>query len=361
MTAAALDAEVLGRFARHVPLEEIPPSEDLCTAGELEAWLRARGEPPLDLLVGGDVMLAGRTRPFLAHHGRGYPFASVRPLLAHAAHVLANLEGPLARRAPRQETDRNFSYRISPLTAAALADAGIGLLTLANNHLMDCGREGVVETLEALARAELRAAGVGLDRAAAHAPIVARAAHGTLGVLGYYWNRRCAATATRPGAAMDDPASLEADIPALRRQVDLLVVTCHWGVPYERVPAEDVRARARRAIELGADAVVAHHPHVIQPCELHRGRPIFYSVGNFAFGSGNSKAEGLLVGLGKARGQLEVEVFPLYVKNRDPRVQYQPRVLRGASARRALAKLGDVPIDVDGPRGVLRLPARSGG
>ena len=165
------------------------------------------------------------------------------------------------------------------------------------------------------------------------------------------------------GGAMDDLASLERDIPALRRQVDFVVVSSHWGIPYEREPAPDVRERARRAIDLGADAVVAHHPHIIQACEVHRGRPIFYSVGNFAFGSGNSKAEGLLVGFRIEASRLVVEAYSLYVKNRDPRVHYQPKVLRGGSARRALQKLADAGtlpagLECEGPRAVLRLARR---
>jgi hypothetical protein len=360
MTAVALDEETRAHLSRHVSLEEIPPSEDLFTASALEGWLAERREPPLDLLVGGDVMLGGRAKALLATHGPGYPFAALRPLLARAAVTLANLEGPLARRAVRQ--DRRFSYRVAPSTAAALAASGITLVTLANNHLMDCGPEGVIETLEALARAGVAAVGAGVDRAAAHAPAVFTTPSGRLGVLGYYWNRRCAATGRRPGGAMDDAASLERDIRALRPAVDFLLVTSHWGVPYERGPGPTERERARLAIALGADAVVAHHPHVIQPLELYRGRPIFYSVGNLAFGSGNSRAEGLAVGFRFDRAWLTVEVYPLYVKNRDPRVAYQPKALRGPSADRQLRRLIDASqtagahITLSEARAVIRVP-----
>jgi len=360
MTAPALNTAVLARFARHVSLEEIPPTEDLFSAAELAAWVAARGEPPLDLLVGGDVMLGGRARALLRVQQARYPFEGVRPLLDRAAAVLANLEGPLARRAVRQE--RRFSYRVAPATAEALAKAGVRLVTLANNHLMDCGREGVLETLQALADAGIAVVGAGVDRGRAHQPAILATANGTVGVLGYYWNRRCAATGRLPGGAMDDAASLERDIPALRPRVDLLIVTTHWGVPYERAPGEAERNRARLAVDLGADAVVAHHPHVIQPLEIYRGRPIFYSVGNFAFGSGNSKAEGLLVGFRNEPKRLTVEVYALYVKNRDPRVKYQPKLLRHGSARRALEKLIDpaagapAEIEWDGPRALLHFP-----
>jgi poly-gamma-glutamate capsule biosynthesis protein CapA/YwtB (metallophosphatase superfamily) len=360
LTAAALDDDSLARLVRHVMAEDIPADTDLFPPAELARWLHACAKSRLDLLVGGDVMLGGRSKRLLAEHGGDYPFAAVRPLFEHASTVLVNLEGPVARHADRQ--DRRFSYRAAPWTAEALAGAGVRLVTLANNHLMDCGREGVTETLEVLSHAGVRVIGAGADCVAAHAPAVLEAPGGTVGVLGYYWNRRCAATARLPGGAMDDDASLERDITALRQRVDLLVVTSHWGVPYERVPAEAERSRARRAIDLGADAVIAHHPHVVQPLEIHRGRPIFFSVGNLAFGSGNTKAEGLLVGLRLEPEWLVVEVYALYVKNRDPRVAYQPKVMRGRGAHRLFRKLhgltedGGDPVGPDEARVVLRFP-----
>src|SRR5207302_10854240 len=130
-----------------------------------------------------------------------------------------------------------------------------------------------------------------------------------------------------------DPAeALEADIGALRGRVDRIVAIFHWGVPYVREPGPEDRAKARLAIDLGADAVVGHHPHVIQPFEVYHGRPIFFSVGNFAFGSGNSRAEGLLVGIRFEESSTAVTAYPLYVKNRDTRVNCQSKVPRGEGA-----------------------------
>jgi poly-gamma-glutamate capsule biosynthesis protein CapA/YwtB (metallophosphatase superfamily) len=183
-----------------------------------------------------------------------------------------------------------------------------------------------------------------------------------VGLLAYYWNRRCAATPALPGSAMDPPEALEADLRALRRRVDRIVVTFHWGVPYERVPSDDDRAKARFAIDCGADVVIGHHPHVVQRFEVYRGRPIFYSIGNFAFGSGNSRAEGCLVGIRFEERMTTATVYPLYVKNRDPRVDYQPKLLRGLAARRMLVRLAresgqdGEQLHVDDHCGRLSLP-----
>ncbi len=146
---------------------------------------------------------------------------------------------------------------------------------------------------------------------------------------------------------MDPPDALKADIASARRQVDRVVVTFHWGVPYLAEPSPDDRAKARWAIDCGADVVIGHHPHIVQPLEIYRGRPIFYSIGNFMLGSGNSRAEGLLLGLRFEDHRTLVSLFPLYVKNRDPRVNYQPKVLQRNAAEQRLRCL----IDISGESG----------
>jgi len=273
---------------------------------------------------------------------------------------LANLEGPFAREAEKQ--DRNYSYRVNPKFAKALPRAGINVLTLANNHLLDCGRAGVLETLTTLNQVGAAAIGAGINRQAAHAPAILKAGTYLVGLLGYYWNGRTSAKAKLPGSAMDPPEALAADIGELRKQVDRVVVTFHWGVPYVREPSEADRAKARLALDCGADVVIGHHPHIVQPFEIYRDRPIFFSVGNFTFGSGNTKGESLLLGIRFEDHRMSVHVYPIYVKNRDPRVNYQPKVLRGNGAERILQMLRRISgasgayMKIKNHRGLLELP-----
>jgi hypothetical protein len=358
--ARVLGPRRLESLLRHIRLEEIPDSTEILSGTDVASILDGRAEPRFSVLAAGDVMLGGRARPLVAEHGADYPFDGVRPLLQHADVVIGNLEGPLARHAPK--VDRTYSYRVDPRLAASLARAGINVVTLANNHLMDCGREGVVETLQALACAGVTPVGAGVNREAAHDAAILQAGPLRIGLLGYYWNRRCAATEDAPGGAMDPPEALRDDIGGLRGRVDRVVVAFHWGVPYERETSPEDRAKARFAVDCGADAVIGHHPHVVQPMEVHRGCPIFYSVGNFAFGSGNSRGEGLLVGLRFEEIRTVVEVYPLYVKNRDPRVAYQPKLLRGSAAGRVLGGLvapsgpHGAALRVEDDRGVMEIP-----
>src|ERR1700674_3277718 len=327
---------------KFVPPHEIPASEDLFSAGVLENHLAALGEPPLSLIAVGDIMLGGRARRRIKEHGRDYPFGAVLPILQRTPIVLGNLEGALAQKAQKQ--NRNFTYRVKPKVATSVLRAGINVVTLANNHLVDCGREGVLETLEALAVAGVTPLGAAANQNAAHEPVIREAGGLRIGLLGYYWNRRCAATANLPGSAMGVFEELETDIRQLRTRVDRVVVTFHWGRPYNPEPSPRARAKARFAIDCGAHAIVGHHPHIIQAFEIYRRCPIFYSIGNFAFGSGNSRAEGLMLGFRFEDARMLVNVYPLYVKNRDPRVNYQPKLLRGDAAERMLRRLIEISL-----------------
>src|SRR5205085_6451875 len=114
--------------------------------------------------------------------------------------VAGNLEGPFAKKARRQQ--RNFSYRVKPSLASALARANISVLTLANNHLLDCGRSGVLETLDALGRAGLAPLGAGTNEAEAHRPVIRQAGPWRIGLLGYYWNCLLAASSVLTCYAM---------------------------------------------------------------------------------------------------------------------------------------------------------------
>lgn len=359
--AAAHAGESLAtrQLIKHISADEIPADEFLYSAKSLADHLATLSEPPLSLIAAGDVMLAGRARRVIAEHGSDYPFRAVLPLLRRSPIIMANLEGPFARKAPR--LPRQHSYRVNPKLAHSLQDAGINVVTLANNHLLDCGRAGVLETLAALAAASVSPIGGGVNKSAAHTPIIREAGKYRVGLLGYYWNSRCAATNNLPGSARGTPEVLGTDIRALRDHADRVVVTFHWGVPYDREPSPEDRGTARLAVDCGADIVIGHHQHVVQPFEIYRGHPIFYGVGNFAFGSGNSHAEGLLIGVRFNDTNTLIHVYPLYVKNRDPRVAYQPKVMRAEGADQVLSKLVKLSaadgllLRVDSGRGILDL------
>lgn len=333
----------LQKLQRIDPEGIVPPSSDLLSSSQLEATLYEKPVTPYSLVAVGDVMVGSRARHRTNEFGPDYIFECVKPLFRRASIVLGNQEGPIARKAGK--LPRNHSYKVSPRYTRVLRRAGFNVLTLANNHLLDCGREGVRETLVSLAKHGIHAIGVGENETSAHEPAIVRAGEYSVGLLGYYWNRRTAARKGKPGSAMDTPEHLTADIERLRPLVDRLVVTVHWGVPYQREPNFEDREKAHLMVSLGADIVIGHHPHIMQQVEVFQGCPIIYSVGNFAFGTGNSKAESLLVGVRFQPDQTITDFYPVYAKNRDPRVNYQPKIMTGPSATKALERLAGLCAD----------------
>lgn len=331
------NADAASPFAallRHIPPEEIPSDDDLLSPQRLETALSPMR--PYDLLLLGDVMLGDGVAERVNVVGEDYPFAGILPLLRKSSVVIANLEAPFAT-GPRDPTER-FSYRVAPSLCNVLSRAGISAVNLANNHLLDCGRAGVTETLATLREAGIMGFGAGRNQHHAHLPRIMHRANHSIGLLGYYWNPRCTATQDLPGCAVSNLEIFQPAIAALRPHVDLLVVNFHWGDTYQRDPSLKAQAKARLAIDAGADLVVGHHPHVLQPLEIYRSRPIFYSIGNCLMGSGNSRAEGAAVAVRFNKSCPEFDFYPLYVKNRDPRVNYQTRLLTGAPASRLLSK-----------------------
>ncbi|HMO13210.1 MAG TPA: CapA family protein [Pirellulaceae bacterium] len=315
----------------------VPKNEELLSAGELESKIRSNHLGPYSLVAVGDVMVGARARKRTNEFGYDYIFQSVAPLFRRSAIVLANQEGPIAKLAAK--LPRNYSYRVNPRYTQVLRRAGINVVTLANNHLLDCGRKGVLETLTSLRKHNIWPLGAGENETDAHRPVILQAGCLKVGLLGYYWNRRTAATSTKPGSAMDSDEHLAHDIGRLKSVVDRIVVTVHWGVPYLREPNLDDQRKARHMIALGADAVIGHHPHIVQKIEIFKERPIIYSLGNFAFGTGNSRAESLVAAIDFRTHATCLDLFPAYVKNRDPRINYQPKLMHGDASITALKQL----------------------
>src|ERR1700716_393782 len=166
-------SSALESLLKHLPAAEIPSSTDLLSRAALEEQIANLHEPPPSVIAVGDIMLGGRAKKAVAEFGPDYPFDGVLPLLKTAPIVLGNLEGPFAEKSRRLQ--RNFSYRVNVSLASSLSRAGINVVTLANNHLMDCGRSGVLETLDVLSHANVLALGAGTNERAAHAPVIRQA------------------------------------------------------------------------------------------------------------------------------------------------------------------------------------------
>jgi hypothetical protein len=215
--------------------------------------------------------------------GRGV-FEELKPLLAEADIAVGNLEGPLTQRSAVAPPWR-FCLRGHPLYGRVLRSAGFGALDLANNHIMDCGWEGVDETLDVLSKAGIRTFGAGVNLAAARTPLRMSVGAMNVAFLGYCdvpVNLPFYATATRPGVAPAEVTSMMQDVHAARRESDLVVVCLHWGQEMVGCPSPRQRGVARQLIAAGAGMILGHHPHVLQGIEQVSGGLVAYSLGTYS-------------------------------------------------------------------------------
>jgi Bacterial capsule synthesis protein PGA_cap len=238
---------------------------------------------PVTVVMTGDVML-GRTinQQILASRDQ-FPFNHTGSFLRGFDLTVGNLEcvvSTLGSPEPKQ-----FTFEANPLGFVRLLDAGFDVVSVANNHSGDYGKAAFADMIHHLPLLGITPLGGGMNYASAHTPVFKVVHSTTIGFLAYceIGPNYFAATADVPGHSWLDPAAMRADIAAARPQCDFLIVFTHWGIEYTTVETGHQQAMARLAIDSGADLVVGCHPHVIQPSEVYRGKPIIYSLGNFVF------------------------------------------------------------------------------
>ncbi len=239
-------------------------------------------------------------------------FVATREVLAAADITFGQLETSFASKGVRLPQARH-AVLARPEGAAALGRAGFDVISMAGNHCLDWGNDALLETKANLEAAGLQVAGAGANIAEARRPALFTLGDGTrVAILAYssilpqgYW-----ADERRPGCApmrahtlyeqiehdqpgtparvhsfphREDLAAMEADIRAAREAADVVIVSQHWGIHFVRaVIADYQRDVARAAIAAGADAILGGHAHVLKGCELIDGKPVFYSLSNFA-------------------------------------------------------------------------------
>lgn len=289
----------------------------------------------------GDIMLDGTARPELQKNGYDYAFAATRDLLRQSHIVIGNLEGPLTRRG-KAETGKQYIFRSPPdKVAQALRHAGFDVLSLANNHSLDYGTEGMVDTIDSLAAYGIRYMGAGSNSREARAPVFVPVGNQMVAFLAYsltfpenYW-----ATSNTPGTAFGHEKNIVADVKAAREYADVVVVSFHWGQESKTDLREYQTRLGHAAIDAGAQAVVGHHPHILQGVERYKHGVILYSLGNYTFGSFSQKARVSAIAQLSFSGSTlsKVKLQPINVLNTE--VLFQPRPLSGEDAEHVIEQI----------------------
>lgn len=267
-------------------------------------------EEEIRLAFGGDVYLSDHVLKAYQQGGIGGVLGeSLRRQAEGADLFMVNEEFPFSLRG-EPAPDKQYTFRLPPDNVSIFREMGIDLVTLANNHGLDYGREALLDSLETLEGAGIVWVGAGenLDQAKAMKTFEIKGK--TLGFLGGTrvipvadW----AASSSRPGMlSVYDPSLLLEEIRKGKGNCDFLVVYLHWGLEQKEMPEEYQRQMGRQCIEAGADLVIGSHPHVLQGVEYYQGKPIVYSLGNYVFGSRIPRTVLLTAALGEEGLSLQV-------------------------------------------------------
>jgi hypothetical protein len=196
--------------------------------------------------------------------------------------VIGNLECPCVSAArPDGRLPKELVFHAPVKRLTELAAAGFSAVTMANNHVLNCGVSGLRETLQGLRNAGLHYAGAGMNLEEALAPAFIPVGGGTVALVAFCYGP--AASRTSAGVAPHDFTSMRKAMKRARAQADLVIAALHDGIEYSDVPPSATRARFRFLAENGADIVFGHHPHVLQGLEWVGNVPVAYSLGDLLF------------------------------------------------------------------------------
>ncbi len=274
------------------------------------------------MLFVGDVMLSRSVGALMtAKNDYLWPFRQIADFLNGADFTFANLETPVSNRGVK--VGSIYSFRSNPESVVGLKYAGFDLVSIANNHAWDYGRDAFVDTMNNLASAGIAYVGGGHTYQEAHNGVVKEINGVKVGFLGYtnLLPKSLSASKDNSGVTIYDEAQMASDINQIKTKVSVVVISFHWGEEYHPVHNALQEEIARKAIDAGADLIIGHHPHVVEDIGEYKGKYIVYSLGNFIFDQ-NFSAEtmnGLAVKVWLKDSKINrLEKIPIHISN-----QYQ--------------------------------------
>lgn len=240
------------------------------------------------VLFAGDAMLGRGVNEMIDRLGPAHPLAPLAPLTRAADLFLVNLECAISPRVIWYTgPPKGFYFRAGPLAADVLTDAGVDLVSLANNHALDADYEGLRDTLRILDEKGIAHVGAGEDLQGAGRPAFLQSKGLRLAVVAYCDHQSdFAAAGERPGIRYVDtldpdmPAQLEGEIAALAPQVDHVIVAFHWQPNWSPHVAVYYRLLAQRLVNAGARVIWGHSPHHFQGVEWIGNGAVLYSAGD---------------------------------------------------------------------------------
>ena len=269
--------------------------------------------------------------------GAEYFLRNVKEIFAADDMTIVNLEGVLTT-SNAAASGRAYNIKGDPSYARILTEGSVEAVSMANNHRLDFGSEGTKDTEEALNAENIVYA---YDKNVA--------IYETQGIrVGYV-------SVNEVAWGQGSEELVEEGINKLKEAgVDLILVACHWGVEKDNYPEAYQQRLGRKCIDMGADLVIGHHPHVLQGIEEYKGKLILHSLGNFCFGANRNPTDKDTMIFqqtftfvdGELQGDMDALVIPCSVSSVSSKNDFQPTPLAGEDATRVINRLNTYSADM---------------
>lgn len=249
----------------------------------------------------GDFYGGGEVEAVIRNHPHQLINKDVLEIIQSSDLSIVNLESPLTGHS-KAITKSGPAIKADKSVAAFLKNTvSIDLVTLANNHILDFGSQGIKDTLDALNGEGVSYCGAGMNHHEAFKPFIFEQKGKKLAILNFCENEWSTTFSNHPGANPIDEIQNYRQIVAAKQIADYVLVIAHGGHEHYTLPSPRIKKLFRFYAEAGAQAVVGHHPHCVSGYEIYDNVPIIYSLGNFLFHRQGSVNElwnqGMLVSL----------------------------------------------------------------
>ena len=277
------------------------------------------------IMLGGDTSMDGEFAEVCGYKGVDYPWAQGSELLNSADLAVLNLETCVSPDGVSEKKE-GFGFRTPPEMLEGFVNAGIDMVSLANNHTRDFGYQALLNTFDSLDQYGIDYFGAGHDIEEAAGLVIKEVNGIKIGFTGSHrvWlTDDCEADVDHAGInqihSLDKP-STQAYLAKLReydKQVDVLIAFMHYGTEEVFDVTSYQKTMAREMIDCGVDIFVGGHSHTLQPIEYYKGKPIFYSIGNFIFWHVDDDIDGLTAVFDlevNREGMVSLRLHPVFIK-----------------------------------------------
>jgi poly-gamma-glutamate synthesis protein (capsule biosynthesis protein) len=236
----------------------------------------------LTIYAVGDIMLGEQAlchnfgvKSIIKNKGVEYLFKDVKSIFKDGDIVFGNLEAPISDYTDKKGFDAIF-FRAEPNVIEGLKNANFNVLSIANNHIMEHGEKAFLSTVNSLKENNITPVGV------VNKTEILEIDGFKIGIMAYSFIEDLIDNNTLYNK-IDSERKILKDIKTIKKSVDLVILSLHWGYEYISFPSPEQIEIGRKLIDYGADIILGGHPHVLQSYEIYKGKPIVYSLGNFIF------------------------------------------------------------------------------